>query len=252
MQPQHLDIDDAAHLVALEPVEQDDLVDAVEEFRPECRTHHRHHLIAHGLGVLAFLLGDEEFRAEIGSHDDKRVAEIDRAALPVGQAPVIEHLQQHVEDIRMRLLDLVEQHDLIGPPPHGFGQRAAFVVTDIARRRADQTRDRMLLHVFRHVHAQQSRLVVEQEFGKRLGQFGLADAGGPKEHERTDRPVRILQAGARAAHGGRDGLHRFGLADDALADLLFHAQQLVASRLRASGRPARRSSARRPARYDRR
>ena len=31
--------------------------------------------------------------------------------LTVGQPPVVEHLQQHVEDVGVRLLDLVEQHD---------------------------------------------------------------------------------------------------------------------------------------------
>ena len=85
---------------------------------------------------------DEILRAEVRGHDDQRVAEIDRAALAVGQAAVVEHLQQHVEHVRMRLLDLVEQHDLIGPPAHRLGQRAAFVVADIARRRADQPRRR--------------------------------------------------------------------------------------------------------------
>ena len=138
----------------------------------------------------------------------KRVAEIDGAALAVGQPAVVEHLQQHVEDVRMRLFDLVEQHDLIGPPPHRFGERAAFVVTDIAGRRADQPRHRMLLHVFRHVDADERVLVVEQKLRQRLGQLGLADARGPEEHERADRPVRILQAGARPAHRGRHRLAR--------------------------------------------
>ena len=72
----------------------------------------------------------------------------------------------------------------------------------------------------------QRRLVVEQVFGQRLGQLGLADAGRAQEHERADRPVRILQAGARAAHRGRHRLDRLRLADDALAELLLHAQQL--------------------------
>ena len=36
------------------------------------------------------------------------VLEVDRAALAVGQPAVVEHLQQHVEDVRVRLLDLVE------------------------------------------------------------------------------------------------------------------------------------------------
>jgi len=49
---------------------------------------------------LAFRLADEEFRTEIRRHDDQRVAEVHGAALTVGQAAVIEHLQQHVEDNR--------------------------------------------------------------------------------------------------------------------------------------------------------
>ena len=65
----------------------------------------------------------EILAAQVGGQDDQRVAEIDRPALPVGQPAVVEHLQQHVEHIRMRLLDLVEQDHLIGPPPHRFGQR---------------------------------------------------------------------------------------------------------------------------------
>ena len=92
-------------------------------------------------------------RAEVRGQDDDRVGEIDRAALAVGQAAVVEHLQQHVEHVAVRFLDLVEQHDLVGPPPHRFGQHAAFLIADIAGRRADQPRDRMLLHELAHVDA---------------------------------------------------------------------------------------------------
>jgi hypothetical protein len=42
-------------------------------------------------------------------------------------------------------------------------------------------------------------LAVEQEFGERLGQLGLADAGRAEEQERAHRPVGILQSGARLA-----------------------------------------------------
>ena len=47
LQPRELDLDDPAHLALLQAVEQDDLVDAVEEFGPEMRPHHPHHLLAH-------------------------------------------------------------------------------------------------------------------------------------------------------------------------------------------------------------
>jgi hypothetical protein len=37
----------------------------------------------------------------------------DRAALRVGEAPVVEDLQQRVEDVGVGLLDLVEQDDRV-------------------------------------------------------------------------------------------------------------------------------------------
>src|SRR5262249_9625738 len=145
--------------------------------------------------------------------------------LSVGETAVVEHLQEYVEHVRVSLFDLVEQHHLVGPPPHRLGERAAFLVADIAWWRADQTGDRMFLHVFRHIDAYQRILVVEQVFGQRLGQLGLTDPGRPQEHERPDGSVRILQPRARTAHRGRYRLDRLRLADDALAELLFHAQQ---------------------------
>src|ERR1019366_3294658 len=45
--------------------------------------------------------------------------------------------------------------------------------------------------------------------------------------ERADRPVRVLQAGARAPYRGRYRLYRLLLADDALGEFPLHAQQLV-------------------------
>ena len=47
-----------------------------------------------------------------------------------------------------------------------------------------------------------ARRIVEQEFGERLGQLGLADAGGAEEQEGAERPVGVLQARAGAADRG--------------------------------------------------
>ena len=49
--------------------------------------------------------------AQVARHQDERLREVDRAALAVGQAAVVEQLQQHVEHVRVRLLDLVEEDD---------------------------------------------------------------------------------------------------------------------------------------------
>ncbi len=212
---------------ALQPVEQDDVVDAVEEFGPEGGLHRIEHLAAHQFDRLVFLEFDKILRAQVRRHDDDRVAEVDRAPLPVRQPPVIEHLQEDVEHIRMRLFDLVEKHDLVGPAANRFGQHTALVVTDIARRGADQAGNGMLLHELGHVEAHHRVLVVEEELGESLGELGLADARRPQEHERADRAVGVLQPGTRAPHGASDGFDRLFLADDALAERALHVDELV-------------------------
>ena len=64
------------------------------------RAHHAHHRGFHGVVMPSppFL---DRVRAQVGRHDDDRVAEIHRAALAVGQATVIQHLQEDIEHVRM-------------------------------------------------------------------------------------------------------------------------------------------------------
>src|SRR6266481_7891817 len=66
--------------------------------------------LPHPLLFLLVLPAGQVLRPEVGGEDDDGVAEVDRAALAVGQPSVVEDLQQHVEDVAVRLLDLVEQH----------------------------------------------------------------------------------------------------------------------------------------------
>ena len=51
--------------------------------------------------------------AKVRSHDHDRVLEVDCVAETVGQLAVFKHLQEDVVDIRMRLLDFVQQNDRI-------------------------------------------------------------------------------------------------------------------------------------------
>ena len=122
------------------------------------------------------------------------VLEVDDAALSVGQATVLEDLQQRVEDVRVRLLDLVEQHHRERLAAHLLGELAALLVADVAGRRAEQPRDGVLLGELAHVELDERVLVAEQELGERLGQLGLTDAGRAGEDERAAGTLRVLQA----------------------------------------------------------
>jgi DNA-binding transcriptional LysR family regulator len=66
------------------------------------------------------------------------VPEVDRTSLGVGEAPVVQDLEERVEDVRVRLLDLVEEDDRVGLPPHGLGELAALLIADVARRCAHE------------------------------------------------------------------------------------------------------------------
>ena len=139
---------------------------------------------------------------------------------------VVEDLEQDVEDVGMGLLDLIEQDDLVGPPPDRLGQLAAFVVADVAGRCADQSRDRELLHVLAHVDPDHRVLVVEQECGEGAGKLRLADARRAEEQERADRSARIAQTGPGPPDRVGHGRDRLVLADDPLVQSLLHLDQL--------------------------
>ena len=61
-------------------------------------------------------------RAGIRRHNQDDIAEVDDLAVVIGQLSVIHDLQQDVEEIRMRLLDLVEQQHTVGVLVDRIGQ----------------------------------------------------------------------------------------------------------------------------------
>ena len=134
----------------------------------------------------------------VGGHDDDDVAEIGLAAVVVGERAVIHHLQQQVEDVRMRLLDLIEQQHAVRMLGDRLGEQAALVEADVARRRADQARHRVPLHVLGHVEADELDAHGDGELARDLG---LADAGGAGEQEAADGLALIAEARARHLDG---------------------------------------------------
>ena len=92
-------------------------------------------------GRLAFGHSRQILAAQIGCQHDDAVGEVHRTALAIGQTPIVQHLQQDIEDVAVRLLNFIKQDHLIGSPPDCFGQNSAFFVADIARRGTDQPRD---------------------------------------------------------------------------------------------------------------
>eukprot|EP01132_Coremiostelium_polycephalum_P016380 gene16379-biopygen8373 len=176
-----------------EATKLDDGVQAVAEFRRETLLDH-----FHGVGRVILMSKANgsprgRFGTGVGGHDHDHVAEVRLAPVVVGQGAVVHDLQQQVEDFRVRLLDFIEQQYAMWLLGDRLGQQAALVEADIARRRTDQARDGVTLHVLGHVETHQ---LDPHGLGQLPRRFGLADAGRPGEQERTDRLVRRLEASA--------------------------------------------------------
>ncbi len=120
----------------------------------------------------------------------------------IGELAVVHHLKEDVEQVRVRLFDLVEQQHRVGMLVDCVRQETALVVTDIARRRADQAADRVALHIFGHVEALERNA---HDRGELPGNLRLADAGRPGEEVVADRLVRIPKPGT--AELDRRGKH---------------------------------------------
>ena len=121
--------------------------------------------------------------------------------MAIGEAPVIEDLQEHIEYVGVRLLDLIEQHHTVGPAPHRLSELPALFIAHISGWSADQSAYRVFFHVLAHVDAHHVAFIVEQEFGECAAQFGFAHACRSQEEKGTDGAVGILQARSRQADG---------------------------------------------------
>lgn len=142
-------------------------------------------------------------------------------------AAVVQDLEEDVEDVRVRLLHLVEEEEGVRVAADHLGELAGLLVADVAGRGADQAADRVPFLVLAHVEADHPLLAGEQGLGERAGQFGLADAGRAEEEEAADRPVRAGESGAGAQYRVGDHADRLVLADDPLVQMLLQAEQPV-------------------------
>ena len=116
---------------------------------------------------------------------------------------MVHDLEQNVENVWMRLLDLIEQQHRMRFLGHRLGQQSTLVKSDIARRSSDQAGNRMPFHVLRHVKANQFYAQDEREL---LRDLGFANSGRAREQERANWLLRFPET--RPGHFDR-GCERF-------------------------------------------
>ena len=118
---------------------------------------------------------------------------------------------------------------------NGLGELTALVVAHVTRRATDELGDLELAAELRHVEADERVLAAKEVLGERLGELGLACAGGTQEDKAAAGTTRVLERRAAAAHSLGDGLDCLILADDARLEHAFGLQQATALALGKRG-----------------
>mmetsp|Transcript_32097 Transcript_32097/g.102209 ORF Transcript_32097/g.102209 Transcript_32097/m.102209 type:complete len:244 (+) Transcript_32097:668-1399(+) len=136
----HLLLNDGTDGLLVEPSEDDELVQAVDELWAEASLHLVHDAHPHlPLCVRPPCEIQDVLRSDIRREDDDGVLEVHGPPLPIRHPPIVEDLQQHIENFRVCLLDLVKEDDRVRSPPHGLRQLTPFLVSHVARRGPEKT-----------------------------------------------------------------------------------------------------------------
>ena len=151
-----------------------------------------------------------ERRADVRREDDDAAAEVGRPALLVGQAAVVEDLEEEIPDRRRRLLELVEQDDGERVLPDGREQRRA---APFDARVREQAVERVRRLVLAHVQAHESPLGAEEELRERLRDLRLPRAGRADEEEDAERTGRVVEPGLDHRDALDDRLDGFRLRE---------------------------------------
>jgi hypothetical protein len=137
-------------------------------------------------------------RPGIRRHDQDDVTEVGLAAVVVGERRVIHHLQQDVQHVGVRLLDLVHQNHAERVVPDRVHQQPALLEPHVPRRRTHEASHGVLLHVLAHVVADE---LVPEVDGELLCQLGLPDTCRAGEQKASGRALGLAEAGARPFDG---------------------------------------------------
>ncbi len=113
------------------------------------------------------------------------MAQVDRASVAIGQPAVVEDLEEEVPDLRMRLLELVEEEDREGLLADLGDQRRGLLLGRV--RVAEEAVEALRRLVLAHVEPDEPVLGAKDEGAEGLRDLGLPGPGRADEEEDAER-----------------------------------------------------------------
>src|SRR5699024_55220 len=128
--------DNVLHMLLLQGMEDDSFINSIQEFRTERFLQFIQYFTLHFFMFLTFILKIEadifiplQFtRANVGCHDEYRVAEINDPAFRIRETPIFQYLKQNIEYLRMCFLYFIKQNNRVRFCPDLLCQLSAFFI----------------------------------------------------------------------------------------------------------------------------
>src|SRR5581483_1394246 len=149
---------------------------------------------------------------QIGGEDDDAVPKVGDVANRIGEARVVEHLQEEIPHTRMSLLELVEQHDGERLTPNTMNQGIGLAQP---ARLPEQSRNGGRLLELAHVESDHAIGRTEQELGEHFCDFGLTGTGGTGKEEYPNWTQWVGEAGLQHGDAIDQAADGFGLTHHA-------------------------------------
>ena len=109
-------VNNAVHIRIRKGVEEHDFIQPVDKFGTEfCAQQLVQQLLGFGRypAVLCHAAQDQ-IAADVARQNDDRILKVNGAALSVRNSAVVKHLEQNVQNVRMRLFNFIKQNEPIG------------------------------------------------------------------------------------------------------------------------------------------
>ena len=166
-------------------------------------------------------------RTQIGGHDNNGIFEVYHSALAIGKTAIIQNLQQDIKHISMSLFDFIQQNNAIWMTTNSLRQLTTLIIAHISRRRTNQTRYRVFLHVLTHINTNHAAFIIKESLCQSLGQLSFTNTGRAKEDKGTDWTLRSLDTSSGSQNSLADYLDSLILTNYPLMEHILQMEQLL-------------------------
>ena len=243
------DVENLLELLAMQGMENDDLVEAVHKFGRE--------LAASGFDSRAlnffvklvgwFVAGLDEAvaaahefgdfsAAEVGGKEDDCLGKIHAAIVAEGQRGLVQHAEEQLPEGVAGLFDFIEQQErelqffgVRGSQGFLGNQGMRLAVAEITRRRADEFSNFVRVLELGAIDFNNQARISKKDFRGGFHNARLAGAGGTKKEQIADGAAGRVEAGAEDLIEVNERLHAFLLANDPGAKRLVEITGIVAA-----------------------